>query len=1494
MSSNLHQTDSKPSTRSSIPLNDSSNQTFHQPNGNHGGSSLLLRFFQSDFFNVHLAIAYLKTYSDSIGITYYLINRLNEFSPDQIDFYWPQLCHLLISKPTESFALENFIIKKSQKSTHLAIKTLWYLQASLSDLSSNPSSTSFSICHRTFNRIQSIIFSDPILQSSDQPLLSHHSNFKSNHSNLSINQTNHHHPSKYPPKNYLKQFQKLTRDQLTKLKGGKISEKVLPTTVGLGILMASIGLPSLNHQSGHVPIDQARHYHQSIIISSGDKIKKASNENDDSTSEGETYHSNLNRPSSKSSLDHQSNHFNRARSNSTAYRNSQNSQFPISNTPFQSKSTHFNSNPSLNPPRHLSSSLSTRHLSPSIKSTPDYTPGVPLTNHSLSHLNSSFDPSSSTRNWSLEWSYDSISSLTILTAPPSLSTHHSNSISTSTSTTHPPTSPVLASLPIHTPSGLSLSSTITSSSPYNLQFSKSTLVSDSSSRPRPSTAITQSAPSLPDTLFRSKQLHSASLLGRNGHAQNREIPLEVLNQVLKSQSMRTQLELITSLQDISTRLIVVPKKARLSALRAELTVLNHSLPKGCCLGMYCNGDCCEGVDLESNSWIDQVSPNSQKQFSSVISPNTKPTKPHHRVVRISPNESVVLNSADRVPFLIHVEILEDHLDFDPNRRSNHEDLRKALKDSALFSNNNSFITSNLSSLTESFSNPNEEAQDQTHTQHGLSQLKYEPNHIKKLPSHTDTESFSALGLASGSSHTNGVKTTEFINAHSTTTVINESIIISPGSRQFTESPKGFESTNTSSVCSQSTSDKAILSSELVSTLPVRIDEEMDLVDQIYGQDSNSGCNSQRLSDEQELSGYSDQSLYLPSGFQNKALDEQVWERAGESRKGSLKPLQNGNQTAIFQEPKADGILESTKPFNHSNNSDHQSNLPKIDQLNLDSVNKSSQNLLRPTTIKLSSHDRKTMTLDEYAERMRMAAIMLAQLNESQQPSQTLTMTSSSAAGMVVGGAIGLGAGFVGVTVGAGLGAVVSRRLATQSVPVITSPIGRQHRLGNNSTSRSAQEINAQVTSIPTTKLDEQNLTSSEPKSVDLETSKASSTSSGLLPMSRHKVLTPQQSQSIKDKIMAEMMALEQERMERMELDNFNHKRGGHSSLSNLHQQEGPNKFTTKNKNEADEAVVMKVVNEEDPSGKMLGESWIAKKNRIRASSPYGHLPNWNLVSLIVKTGADLRQEELITQLIKEFGSIWKEEECDVWVRYYRIMVTGESTGLMETIVDAVSIHSLKKSAYSKISKDRGQNLPNYTVYDYYVETFGKPESSEFKKAQDCFMRSLVAYSIISYILQIKDRHNGNILIDKEGHVIHIDFGFVLSNSPGSLGFEMAPFKLNQDYLEVLGGLNSSRLGPSASNRNKWNEFVSLFKLAFKKLRKHAERIITIVELMQIESKLPCFSQGESTIKNLRERFQLALTSDQVDEFVERLILSSASSVFTKLYDSFQYYSQGVL
>jgi phosphatidylinositol 4-kinase len=121
--------------------------------------------------------------------------------------------------------------------------------------------------------------------------------------------------------------------------------------------------------------------------------------------------------------------------------------------------------------------------------------------------------------------------------------------------------------------------------------------------------------------------------------------------------------------------------------------------------------------------------------------------------------------------------------------------------------------------------------------------------------------------------------------------------------------------------------------------------------------------------------------------------------------------------------------------------------------------------------------------------------------------------------------------------------------------------------------------------------------------------------------------------------------------------------------------------------------------DEDPSASVFREPWDQKKKRIRDASPYGSHPNWQLYSVIVKSGADLRQEQLALQLICEISRIWDYFSIPIWVFNFRILITSDQSGLIETIPDSMSIHSIKKQGYQ-----RRLNQPGimYTLYDHFI------------------------------------------------------------------------------------------------------------------------------------------------------------------------------------------------
>lgn len=110
----------------------------------------------------------------------------------------------------------------------------------------------------------------------------------------------------------------------------------------------------------------------------------------------------------------------------------------------------------------------------------------------------------------------------------------------------------------------------------------------------------------------------------------------------------------------------------------------------------------------------------------------------------------------------------------------------------------------------------------------------------------------------------------------------------------------------------------------------------------------------------------------------------------------------------------------------------------------------------------------------------------------------------------------------------------------------------------------------------------------------------------------------------------------------------------------------------------------------------------------------------------------------------------------------------------------------------------------------------------------------------------QDRHNGNILCDSEGHIIHIDFGFMLSSSPANIGFEAAPFKLSEELVDVMRGVSVPEDSPATSesasvpNSGTFDYFERLCVEGFLAARQHYHRLALQLQNAKRGAMLVCW------------------------------------------------------
>ena len=302
------------------------------------------------------------------------------------------------------------------------------------------------------------------------------------------------------------------------------------------------------------------------------------------------------------------------------------------------------------------------------------------------------------------------------------------------------------------------------------------------------------------------------------------------------------------------------------------------------------------------------------------------------------------------------------------------------------------------------------------------------------------------------------------------------------------------------------------------------------------------------------------------------------------------------------------------------------------------------------------------------------------------------------------------------------------------------------------------------------------------------------------------------------------------------------------------------------KSEIQEQPNLQRENSGDNSFNPFIKPWKETESQIKEKSRFKLFKSLSIVSFIVKAKDDLRQEVMTMQLIKKYDEIFKNENIPLKLHPYEIIITSNSSGLIEFLPDTISFDALKKKLLEN----------NLTFIDFFINHFG----DDFEESQKNFAESLAGYSLVCYLLAIKDRHNGNILLDKDGCIIHIDFGFILGISPGgNLNFENAPFKITRDYINLMGGIDSSI----------FCYFKSLFLRGLFAARRNVDVIANLIEAMGLGVPMPCFNGRniKEIINAFKERCFVKYSEVEIVPLVNNLFDRSVNSWRTTQYDYFQ-------
>lgn len=166
------------------------------------------------------------------------------------------------------------------------------------------------------------------------------------------------------------------------------------------------------------------------------------------------------------------------------------------------------------------------------------------------------------------------------------------------------------------------------------------------------------------------------------------------------------------------------------------------------------------------------------------------------------------------------------------------------------------------------------------------------------------------------------------------------------------------------------------------------------------------------------------------------------------------------------------------------------------------------------------------------------------------------------------------------------------------------------------------------------------------------------------------------------------------------------------------------------------------------------------------------LDNNNIYKVMYKT-EDIRPDRIMLNIINLMEIILKkDEDLDINIVPYNILPIDCKSGLVEIVDNCQTMYYIKEKLKT-------------SVLNYILENNG---NIKIKDIRERFIKSTAAYSVITYLLGVGDRHLENIMITNDGRLFHIDYGYILGKDPV---FNNPGIRITPEIVDAIGGFNSN-------------------------------------------------------------------------------------------------------